>query len=63
MLAFGEVSEVDRAIDIVFLAHLTCRLADRAGSKEDGWPTPMHASIVSSTSRVLYRRMLEIVWR
>lgn len=60
ILAFGNVSELETAIGITFLAQRTCRLADRAGSKEAGWPTPVHASIVSSVNGILNRLMLEI---
>ena len=56
---FGKVSEDEIAIGIVFFAQRTCRLADRAGSKEAGRPTPVHASIVSSANRILNRCMLE----
>ena len=57
--AFGKVSEDEIAIGIVFFAQRTCRLADRAGSKEAGRPRPVHASIVSSANRILNRCMLE----
>src|SRR6476620_6188127 len=56
---FGKVSEDEIAIGIVFFAQRTCRLADRAGSKEAGRPTPVHASIVSSANKILNRCMLE----
>lgn len=59
ILALGTDSEVEIAIGIVFLAQRTCRLEDRAGSKEAGRPTPVHASIVSRVNRILVRRMLE----
>jgi hypothetical protein len=59
ILAFGKASEVETAIGIAFLVHRTCRFGDRAGSKEEGRATPVHASIVSSANWILNRRMLE----
>ena len=53
------IRQVETAIGIAFLVHRTCRFADRAGSKEEGRATPVHASIVSSANWILNRRMLE----
>ena len=57
ILAFGKVSEVEKAIVIVFFDHRTERFATRAGSKDEGWPTPVHARIVSNARMVFFRRM------
>jgi hypothetical protein len=59
ILALGTDNEVEIAIGIVFFAQRTCRLTDRAGSKEAGSPTPVQANIVSKVNRILDRRMFE----